>query len=254
MTIAIDEVLSTISSCFIKNLGSDLIGVYLHGSLAMGCFNPTHSDVDLLVVTKGRMDHQTKCNIIEDLIEIERCHPNIRVEMSILLEEDLKEGKCPMYFLLHYSEMHKERYLKEQYLCEEAVDPDLTAHLAVMKARGICLHGRSIEGLGIAISDEDFLESILSDIDYGKNQISEKPHYTILNLCRTLKYLEDQSFSSKLEGGEWAIGKYGDEVDRVVQAMVYRYVGEECPTYIRDDEIEHVAFELLGKVQDIVEA
>ena len=31
--------------------GKDLTGVYLHGSLAMGCFNPQKSDIDLMVVT-----------------------------------------------------------------------------------------------------------------------------------------------------------------------------------------------------------
>ncbi len=30
--------------------GEDLTGVYLHGSLAMGCFQPEKSDIDFLVV------------------------------------------------------------------------------------------------------------------------------------------------------------------------------------------------------------
>ena len=29
--------------------GGNLLGVYLHGSLAMGCFNPKKSDLDLLL-------------------------------------------------------------------------------------------------------------------------------------------------------------------------------------------------------------
>ena len=32
--------------------GANLTGVYLHGSLAMGCFNPKKSDIDLLVVVE----------------------------------------------------------------------------------------------------------------------------------------------------------------------------------------------------------
>ena len=34
-------------------LADALTGVYLHGSLAMGCFNPVTSDVDLIVDTTG---------------------------------------------------------------------------------------------------------------------------------------------------------------------------------------------------------
>ena len=39
--------------CNSKNILQDnLIGIYLHGSLAMGCFNEKKSDIDLLVVVK----------------------------------------------------------------------------------------------------------------------------------------------------------------------------------------------------------
>lgn len=31
-------------------LGNDLVGVYLHGSAAMGCFDGRVSDLDLLIV------------------------------------------------------------------------------------------------------------------------------------------------------------------------------------------------------------
>src|SRR5262245_41963017 len=36
-------------------LGDNLSGVYLHGSLSMGCFNPTRSDIDLLVISRQTM-------------------------------------------------------------------------------------------------------------------------------------------------------------------------------------------------------
>ena len=44
------SVLDQAVDLFKEELGSHLVGVYLHGSLAMGCFNPEASDVDLLVV------------------------------------------------------------------------------------------------------------------------------------------------------------------------------------------------------------
>ena len=44
---------------FVSNLsemlGNNLVGVYLHGSLAMGCFNPHASDIDVLVITHRRV-------------------------------------------------------------------------------------------------------------------------------------------------------------------------------------------------------
>ena len=34
-------------------LQDNLVGVYLHGSSVMGCFNPEKSDIDLIVVSNG---------------------------------------------------------------------------------------------------------------------------------------------------------------------------------------------------------
>ena len=31
-------------------LGDNLVGIYLHGSSVMGCFNPKKSDLDLIIV------------------------------------------------------------------------------------------------------------------------------------------------------------------------------------------------------------
>lgn len=41
-------------------VGASLVGVYLHGSLAMGCFNPARGHIDLLVVTHDGMAVETK--------------------------------------------------------------------------------------------------------------------------------------------------------------------------------------------------
>ena len=36
-------------------LSDRLTGIYLHGSMAMGCFNPDKSDIDLIIVIDGDM-------------------------------------------------------------------------------------------------------------------------------------------------------------------------------------------------------
>ena len=43
----------------VRLLGDNLTGIYLHGSLAMGCFNPDRSDIDLLVITRQSMTPET---------------------------------------------------------------------------------------------------------------------------------------------------------------------------------------------------
>lgn len=50
-------------------LKDNLIGVYLHGSLAMGCFNPKLSDVDFIVVVERKLSVDEKKERIEEFRE-----------------------------------------------------------------------------------------------------------------------------------------------------------------------------------------
>jgi predicted nucleotidyltransferase len=85
-----------------RHLADNLIGVYLHGSLAMGCFNPETSDIDLLVVTRQGMSLETKRAMIELLLRFSaRPRP---IEISFLREQDLEPWQHPTPFDLHYSE------------------------------------------------------------------------------------------------------------------------------------------------------
>ena len=43
----------------------DLIGIYIHGSLAMGGFNPNTSDIDILVVVDKAMTVEPKRKLAE---------------------------------------------------------------------------------------------------------------------------------------------------------------------------------------------
>ena len=46
----------------------NLVGIYLHGSLAMESFNPVSSDVDLLVVVRDRLSRDEKIALGERLL------------------------------------------------------------------------------------------------------------------------------------------------------------------------------------------
>ncbi|WP_040214602.1 nucleotidyltransferase domain-containing protein [Clostridium polynesiense] len=44
------KILNKIAYEYKRVLGDNLIGIYVHGSLAFGCFNPNKSDMDFIVV------------------------------------------------------------------------------------------------------------------------------------------------------------------------------------------------------------
>jgi len=183
-------------------LGKNLVGIYLHGSLAMGCYT-NNSDIDFLVVVKEPLEFSMKKDIINSLIYLDNI-PNKGLEMSIILEKYTKEFIHPTPFELHYSDFHRDRYLSDaNYICGGFTDRDLAAHMTIIIHRGICLYGKEIKDTFGYVPKRDYIDSLIYDIENAKNDIIENPVYITLNLCRILYYLKENVICSKLEGGNW---------------------------------------------------
>ena len=83
-------------------LAEALTGVYLHGSLAMGCFNPATSDVDLIVVSERAMSREQKLCLMERLIGLNGRAPAKGIEMSVVLRSFCDPFVYPTPFDLHF--------------------------------------------------------------------------------------------------------------------------------------------------------
>jgi predicted nucleotidyltransferase len=196
------KILDNILNQYKRILKDNLLGFYVHGSLAMGCYTD-NSDIDFLVVVEEPLSFTGQRELIQVLLQLEEVPPK-GVEMSIILKKYAKHFIHPTPFELHYSPAHKEKYLNdESYICGGFEDPDLAAHMTITKHRGICLYGLAISELFGDIPEECYLASILSDIENAEEDILRDPVYSILNLCRVLYYLKEKAICSKLEGGTW---------------------------------------------------
>jgi streptomycin 3"-adenylyltransferase len=47
-------------------LKDNLVGIYLHDSLALGCFNPKVSDIDFLIVARDKLPLEVKREVIKN--------------------------------------------------------------------------------------------------------------------------------------------------------------------------------------------
>jgi len=200
------EELQQIVKLFLEEAGGNLVGVYLHGSMAMGCFNPNKSDLDLLVVLRRPEPADCYRRIAKRLIEIESTLPQgaAGIELSVILEACLSNFTYPTPFELHYSAAHRDRYRSDDsYLCGGFEDPDLAAHIMITYFRGITLYGQPVKEVFEPIDSRYYVQSILGDVEDASEGILENPVYYTLNLCRVLLFLKEGRISSKREGGEW---------------------------------------------------
>ncbi|MNP13228.1 Streptomycin 3''-adenylyltransferase [compost metagenome] len=216
-------------TCLLKEeLSDSVIGIYLHGSMAMGCYNPTQSDIDILVIIREKQSIDIYKKIARELINIEDKMNLIKgFELSIVMEAFADKFIYPTPFEFHYSSFHKEKYrTDENYFCGGYEDPDLAAHFVITYNRGIVLFGEQIKDVIKPIDKRYYIESIKSDIEDALEGITDNPIYFVLNLSRVLLYLKESVISSKKEAGEWALNYVPTEYKGVIAKCLAKYNNE----------------------------
>lgn len=212
-----------------KLLGGNFVGLYIHGSIAMGCFNPLVSDIDFLVVVRKRMTVEEKRDLAQILLNTKVDVPR-GIEMSVVQFQFTKNPVFPTPFEFHFSKKWEEKYRLGEIDSTEKSDPDLAAHFMVTKKRGVAWRGLPIDEVFSEIPKEFYSQSLLYDFkDLNKNVILE-PAYGILNACRTVAYIKDGMVFSKKEGGEWALKNFDERYFPIVkQALLSYHTGERFP-------------------------
>lgn len=247
----IDVFLQKAVNIFKAVLKGKLAGIYLHGSLAMGCFNPDRSDIDLLLVVKEKLSKEEQLLMTRQLLLL---HHDLSggngMELSIILESYAKNFAYPTPFEYHYSEFHRERYQSDPgYLCGGFEDPDLAAHLTVIYHRGVTLWGVPIRELFQPIKRTYYIQSILQDVSEAAREIAGSPVYYGLNLCRVLFYLREGMVSSKREGGEWGLQALPIQYHFVIQTCLDEYSGQGNLLKPSEQQFVEFAEYMLGEIK-----
>lgn len=224
-------VLDNIKNSYKAILGDNLVGIYVHGSIAMNCFHWDSSDIDYIVVIEREMTEEEKHRLLQATVEQNTKAPSKGLEMSVVLEKHCREFRYPTPFELHYSNMHLKWFSEDPIgYCKNmnGEDPDLAAHFTIINHYGIVLYGKEIAEVFGEVPREAYLESIKADIIEAESAVMENPVYIILNLCRVAAYVESSLVLSKEQGGLWGLENL-DAADRTLahSALNCYRTGEE---------------------------
>lgn len=224
----IAAILNKIAGEYQEILKDKLTGIYVHGSIAFGCFNWEESDIDFVVVVKDMLSPEEKEKLIMVLLDWDKAAPHGGFEMSIVLERYCNPFIYPTPFELHFSNRHKERCKQDlKKYCEgmHGLDKDLAAHFTVIRKVGKVLCGKNIPDVFGKVPREDYLDSIKCDVSDAVNEITKEPVYMILNLCRILAFTEENAVISKKQGGEWGMRNLPKIRVPVVRKALQSYCG-----------------------------
>jgi streptomycin 3"-adenylyltransferase len=255
--IEVQPLLNRLIAAFRHTLASDLVGVYLHGSLAMGCFNPASSDVDMLVVAKREVELETKRRIGEALVALSEDAPPGGIELSVVTGGALRAFAHPMPFELHYSKRWRDDYAAGRVdLTHPRRDADLAAHITVTKRRGVTLWGEPLASVfpevpwryylaSIVEDSESSLGNVLAGPDAGSCRV---PPYAVINFCRVLAAAQERLVLSKREGGEWALPRLAAADRRIVEAALRAY-GSGRDEWVDAAELKAFAEDIWTRIQ-----
>lgn len=228
-------------------LGDD-ISVVLHGSVALGDYQPRRSDVDVIVVVRQPLSVSQLREMTELLLAIS-CQP-APIEISVLDGALCDAWTHPAPFYFHYSEEWRDALthaLGDASYVWDVVrhDPDLSVHMVIAHHHGIVLYGDVQLPLPTA---SQALAAVWYDIAQAETQVLEHPDYVILNLCRTMRWLAHGEVHSKGSGGVAMLATVTGQVHDVIACMVAMRRGESV-TLPDPPVLQRVARQLLMQIQ-----
>jgi len=182
----------------------DVIGVYLHGSSALGGWDPELSDVDVLAVVASPGDARSQRELGEALAAVGPC-PGAGLEMSVITAETAA-SLADFSFVVHVNTTKGEKVVVPGAGHEG--DPDLLLHCAVCREHGVAVIGPPPQRVFGPVERDRVLAAMRQELLWGLENASAA--YAVLNACRAARYAEEGTLCSKVEGGRWYLRRHPD--------------------------------------------
>jgi len=236
----VDADISDWTSDIVERLGQldSTVGVYLHGSLAMGGFYRPKSDLDLLVVTDSPLTDDDRSALATDIVGLFDRRPIVGgVELSVMRREVAEAFRHPAPYEFHFGEEWADT-LRRGEPGPHGTDPDLAAHCTVVRSRGLALSGPAPTEIFGEVPRSAYLDAVLDDLRWILDGgIVESPFYGVLNICRSALVLLDNPGPppSKDEGAQWALEQLPAEHRTVIADALscYRSAAQINPAHRR---------------------
>lgn len=223
---------NTLQAEFARVLDGHLSGIYLHGSLALGGFQPTRSDIDMIVTMSERVSAESQRALVELLLRISKFP--CPVDVWFLAKHDINPFQQPLPFTMHYDEGLRDDY--QQALRSSAWqrrgehlqhDSQLIIYFTVLQQKGICLSGTPIADEFPPVPEQTFRNTLIGSFQkLCENPLQDLVAF-VLNACRIYAYLRDGELLSKDEGGTWGLVNLPEQFHPLIQQSLALYRGEQ---------------------------
>lgn len=240
----INAVLHLLLSSVQAALGEHFIGMYLHGSLASGDFDPEHSDVDFVVVTADALPDA----LIPALAAL---HVRL-IDSGSTWATKLEGTYFPQQILRRYTPsdaLYPSVNEASFYLGGHGSDWVIQSH--ILREQGIVLAGPTPRDLIDPVTPDDLRRAMRSLLyewwapmlhDTARLHSNEYQAYAILTMCRALYTLETGAVASKLAAARWAQAALGARRAAIIErALAWR---PSMPLDMLDETLDMIQYTL----------
>lgn len=204
-------------------LGDRFVGLYLHGSLASGEFNPHRSDIDFVVVTAGELPPET-------LPALAALHARLRAAGAPWAEK-LEGSYLPQAALRRHDPAgaYYPALRVDGSFDVDGHGSDWVLQLEVLREHGVALAGPPPEALIDPAGPDDLRRAARATLrewwapkltDPTLLRTREYQAYAVLTMCRALYTLQFGAVAPKPVAAGWAReqlgGRWGGVIDRAL--------------------------------------
>jgi hypothetical protein len=218
----IRQLLASLLSEMQKNLGDNLVGLYLYGSLVWGDFDDDVSDIDMLAATALTINDEEFDRLQHMHDDFARQHAAWRDRIEV------------QYFSLYGLKM-----FKTQSNPMANISPGEPFHMIqanrlwlmnwyFVQDYGLTLFGPPPQTLIDPITKDEFLLAVQDDAASWRERIANAKNsprhqsYAILTLCRALYAHQHREQTSKKRAALWASQKFPAWADLIEDALIWR--------------------------------
>jgi Domain of unknown function (DUF4111) len=207
MTVA--EYHQALTERLVTVLGERLVGVYASGSFGLDDFDAGRSDLDVFAVCRPPVTHEEKRAIVARLRNEALPCPARGLEFVLYPEETARvpSGEAGFLLNLNTGPHIAFRVDEEPGAVERHWFP---IDRAIVRIAGVALAGPPPEEVFAPIPRATLLPVVREALEWHRVPGSSGDDDTVLNACRSLRWLREDVWSSKAEAGAWALDNTED--------------------------------------------
>lgn len=190
-------------------LGSQIIGIYFHGSLANGGFDE-HSDLDVIVVTTADISDEAFSALKEMHAQITKNDSPWAIQLEVSY---IPQGALRRFDRNNMLHPHMDRGNGE-VLHRMAHESDWIIQRHILRERGIVIMGPDPKTLVDPVSPDDLRRAVVEGLPIWVNPLLEDPSgfgkrgfqsFFVLSLCRMLYTLKYGEILPKHVAAQWGM-------------------------------------------------